>query len=167
VPSTDDFDDLVKKFRLLGVRDPEGWARSQVDECINQLHRALFLRQAWEFVVSEGDDGWMASEVAAAKDDPAGAYAGIGQALRRLLDAGADRRDLADLVRGMQGRLLFDLCHLLEDPGAVEPTLDGLGWSLVETDEDFEPTAEAISGLHESVLEMDPTGREMRPRPLN
>lgn len=167
MPSTDDFDDLVDKFRLLGVRDPEAWARSQLDEGINQLHRALFLRQAWECVVSEGDDGWMASEVAAAKADPSGSFAGVGQALRRLLDAGADRRDLADLVRGMQVRLLFDLCHLLEDPGAVEPALDGVSWSLVETDEDFEPTQEPISGLHESVLDMDPTGREMRPRPLN
>ena len=117
--------------------------------------------------MSEGEDSWLDAEADAAKRAPGRPFAGIGLAARRLLDAGAERRDLIDLVRGMQARLLFDLCYLLDDPAAVEPELEPLGWCLVETDEDFEPTQEVVGSLHESVLDMDPTGREMRPRPLN
>ena len=77
---------------------------------------------------------------------------------------GASREDIVDLTRGMQARLLFDICYLLADPSILESSVEDLGWALVETDEDFEPTGETISGLHESVLDTDPTGREMRPR---
>lgn len=165
--SSDDFDELVEKFRLLGVRDPESWARSQLEEGIPQLHRALFLRQAWARIVTEGDDSWLDAEASEAKRAPGSPFAGIGLAARRLLDAGAERRDLVDLVRGMQARLLFDMCYLLDDPAVAEPELESLGWCLVETDDEFEPTEKMVVGLHESVLDMDPTGREMRPRPLN
>lgn len=162
--SVNDFNELVAKFRLLGVSDPEAWARSQTSEGINQLHRALFLRQAWAKVIPEADDSWIDIEANAAEQAAAIPFAGVGLALRRLLDAGAQRRDLVDLVRGMQARLLVDFCYLLDDPAVVEPELDGVGWCLVETNDDFEPTENSIGGLHESVLETDPAGREMRPR---
>ncbi|PTT93122.1 hypothetical protein DBR42_00630 [Pelomonas sp. HMWF004] len=164
MPSPRDFDELVKLFRLIGMRDPESWARSQATEGINQLHRALFLRQAWAAVVSDTDDSWMDIELGNAQEGAEHPFAGIGLALERLLSSGADRRDLNDLVRGMQARLLSRLCYLLEDPSADEPELQTLGWCLVETDDDEEPTCKSIGGLHESVLDMDPTGREMRPR---
>lgn len=88
-------------------------------------------------------------------------FAGTAHALRRLLDAGADRSDLQTVVRGMQAELVFDLCYLLADPGVVEGN-DIVDWGLFELDENDEPGRE-ITGLHESVLETDPTGREMRP----
>jgi hypothetical protein len=62
----------------------------------------------------------------------------------------------------MRAQLLFEICRLLEDPSIPESSVDDLGWALVETDTDFEPMLEAISGLHESVLDTDPTRREMR-----
>ena len=155
---------LADLFSRLGARDPGSWASSQVHEGINQLHRFLFLRQAWSNVVPEADHGWMDAVMASAQADPDAPYAGVGAALQRLLQAGAARDDLADLVRGMQAQLLFSLCYLLEDPSLEEAEVAGVGWALVETDENFEPTGRTIGGLHESVLETDPTGREMRPR---
>ncbi len=62
-----------------------------------------------------------------------------------------------------QAELLFGLCYLLGDPGALEPEIAELGWTLQLLDED-ENMLGAIDGLHESVLQTDPTGREMRPR---
>jgi len=155
---------LRKLFARLGAKDPEAWARSQAQEGINQLHRFLFLRQAWGNVVSEGDHAWMDAALSRAEAYPDEPYAGIGGALKRLLKAGAARDDLSDLVRGMQAQLLFNLCYLLEDPSIGESGLSEVGWALVETDSKFEPTGTTIGGLHESVLELDPTGREMRPR---
>lgn len=123
-----------------------------------------FLRQAWECVVSEGDDAWIDLEVASSKQHPGQSFAGIGHALAKMQAKGVAREDMVDLVRGMQARLLFDFCYLLADPSLMESSVEDLGWALVETDEDFEPTGEVIASLHESVLDMDPTGREMRPR---
>jgi hypothetical protein len=57
---------------------------------------------------------------------------------------------------------LFGLCQLLEDPGEVEPEAADVAWSLFQVNDEGTPLA-AINGLHESVLETDPTGREMKP----
>ncbi len=159
-----DIEDLTELFRRLDASDPEGRARSQVNEGINQLHRYLFLRQAWSRVVTEGDQSWIDDAISNSTKRPDAPYAGIGHSLNRLLAAGASRNDLVDLARGMQARLLFDICYLLDDPSLEEPELADLGWSIVETGSDLEPTRNVIRGLHESVLETDPTKREMRPR---
>jgi len=60
--------------------------------------------------------------------------------------------------------MIFRLGYLLD--GADFSGLDELrdvSWALFQTDADGRPTGPAIGGLHESVLELDPTGREMRP----
>ena len=164
MPIPADFKELSGLFGRLGARDPDAWAKSQVDEGINQLHRFVFLRQAWERVVSEQDDRWMDAHISEAKNNPDQPFSGIGHALASMLAAGVPRQDVTDLVRGMQADLLFQICYLLEDPSIDEDEIEELGWSLVETDEDLQPTGKTIGGLHESVLGMDPTGREMRPR---
>jgi hypothetical protein len=87
----------------------------------------------------------------------------VGLALERLKGAGASDRDLTDLVRGKQAELLFSLCYLLEDPGIDEPEGQDVLWSLLQITEEGEIVG-PMSGLHESVLETGPTGREMPPR---
>jgi hypothetical protein len=157
---------LTALFEKLGARDPEAWAESQLDEDIPQLARFLFLRQAWRSVVDESDSSWIANAIASAESKPQAPYAGVGHALRQLRDRGATDAELTDLVRGMQAELLFQLCYLLEDPGDVEPEVADVAWCLVQVDDDGNVLAN-IEGLHESVLETDPTGHEMRPRPTN
>jgi hypothetical protein len=163
VPNT--LDELTALFRRLGASDPESWAKSQAREGINQLHRYLFLRQAWSYVLPDGDTQWIDHRIARADERPNEPYAGVGHCLKRLLAAGADRGDISELVRAMQAEMLGSICYLLDDPGLDDADLSHIGWVLVETDADFNPTDRPISGLHESVLETDPTGREMRPRP--
>jgi hypothetical protein len=155
---------LSALFKKLGAPDPDGWASSQIEEGIPQLARFLFLRQAWRAIVDESDFNWISGAIARAESRPEEPYAGVGHALRRLRALGASDEDLTDLVRGMQAELLFSLCYLLEDPGEVEPEAADTSWALVQTDGDGNVLA-TIGGLHESVLETDPTGREMRPRP--
>ena len=159
-----DVKELSEVFARLGARDPESWASSQVAEGIEQLHRFVFLRQAWARILADKDTGWIAARIKQAKADPRAPYAGVGLALARCTDMGVDPQDLTDIVRGMQVELLFSLCYMLEDPGFAEGEVEDIGWSLVVADENCQPTARQINGLHESVLETDPTGREMRPR---
>jgi hypothetical protein len=156
--------DLVATFRKLGARDPEGWAQSQLEEGIPQLARFLFLRQAWQHIVKESDPGWIESSIQRARTHPAEPYAGVGHALLKLRARGATHEEITDVVRGMQAELLFSLCYLLEDPGEVEPEVEDVAWALVQVDAEGTVLG-VIGGLHESVLETDPTGREMRPRP--
>jgi len=165
MPVPSDPKKLAALFERLGASNPEDWAGSQSREGINQLHRYLFLRQAWSKVIPDGDFSWCKAEIAKSNEDPKAPYAGIGLALERLLSMGASESDLSEVVRGMQAYLLAEFCELLDDPALEEdPEIADLGWCLVETSPSFEATSVPIGCLHESVLETDPTGREMRPR---
>ena len=125
--------------------------------------RFLFLRQAWMQVVKEDDSTWIERRIARSERHPDEPYAGVGHALARLRNRGATSEEITDLVRGMQAELLFSVCYLLEDPGEVEEEVAHIAWALVQVDAEGN-ALEHLSGLHESLLETDPTGREMRPR---
>ena len=151
--------ELADLFDKLGAQDPAGWAHSQVSEGIPQLARFLFLREAWKLVVKETDLSWI-SEVGQTKGDGPGDA--IGPAINRLMSANVSREDLSIVVRVMQWRLLSGLCCLVDDPGVLEREVDDIAWRLFQVDEDGRPIV-ALGCLIESVLETDPTGREMRP----
>lgn len=163
-----DLNKLIELFRKLGAPNPEGWARSQHEEGINQLHRFLFLREAWKGVVSESDDSWIDANIEASKIRPDVPFAGLGQAMGRMLEKNVDRKDIVDLVRAIQVLTISDMCYILDCPELDEPELEEHGWALAEVvmNDDFEIqyTGRTINALHESVLSLDPTGREMRPR---
>jgi len=153
-------------FRAWGAQDPEAWARSQVEEGFNQWARFVFLHQAWQSVIADGDTTWINSLIREADQRPRDPGAAAGPALRRMLVAGVAPEDIADVVRVMQGQLLFNIAYQLSDPGVVQYPSDKMprvNWELFEVDEDGKPI-ETIAVLHESVLDTDPTGREMRPR---
>jgi hypothetical protein len=157
---------LTRLFAKLGAPDPAAWAESQLAEGIPQLARFLFLRQAWRHVLVEDDTAWIEEWIGESRRSPDAPFAGVGTALARLRATGASDDDLTELARGMQAQLLFSLCHQFDDPGELEPEVQDVLWALVQINEDGEILGQ-ISGLHESVLETDPTGREMRPRPVD
>lgn len=161
-----DLAQLTKLFDDLGAPDPAGWARSQIDEGLPQLARYLFLRQAWRCIVPDDDFRWIDAAIARANTGPDEPYSGAGLALARLREKGASDEELTDLVRAMQAELLAGVCHLLDDPGEMEDAVSDIAWSLVQVD-DAGTALQTLGGLHESVLETDPTGREMRPRPAD
>lgn len=159
--------DPTRRWRLFERLDgigPDAWTASELGEGINQPHHFRFVRQGWARVAAEDDDSWVEEHIRAAKANPGAPVAGIGLVLDRLVAAGVWRDDLTDVVGGMQGEPLFDLCDLVDDPSRVDVELADIRGSLVEIDGEWEPTDRAMGGLHESVLETDPTGRERRPR---
>ena len=158
---------LTEIFRAMGAKDPEGCASSHVNEGFAQLARFCFLKQAWTHVRDDADTDW-AHRVAGTAADPDGPLGGLAPALKRILDKGADPADVLEVVRVMQYELLFGLLYQLGCP-ELDFLPEGAGhidWALFQTNEQGEPIA-PLHGLHESVLSMDPTGREMRPKARN
>ena len=152
--------ELVELFARLGASNPAEWARSQIRENIPQLARFLFLRQAWRLVVRNDDSTWIRAQISADPTQPGG---GAGTALKRLLAQGASEADLTTVVRVMQWRILSSLCYLLDDPGDLEDEVKDIAWRLFQVNDKDEPVA-VLAGLHESVLETEPSGAEMRLR---
>ena len=159
-----DIDRLTALFAKLGARDAESWAQSQIEEGIPQLQRFLFLRQAWRNVLEEHSTDWIERHIEEFERYPDGPYAGVGAALKRCLAKGVSRQDLSEVARGLQAQMLFGLCFTLDDPDFPEEELRDLSWGLFQVDAEDKPIPPRIGGLHESVLDTDPTGREMRPR---
>ena len=157
---------LTEAFEKIGVEDPADCARYQLERNVPELARLSFIKAAWDGVVNEGDTGWIQRQLEDFRRDPNGVGNGAGRALERLLKLGAKPEDLTDLVRSMQYETLFAVCYVADNCGDDyrNPLSPKEHWHLV-LGEDCPPSHLDVGGLHESVLQMDRTGREMRPRP--
>ena len=157
--------ELTAMFSRLGASDPAGWAHSQVAEGIPQLLRFLFLKGAWRGVKADGDTTWIGAEVERASSKPDRPYAGLGLGLKHCLDRGVDPVVLNEMMRCAQAAMIFHIGYMLDESpdSGDEVDLEDVSWGLFQFDHDGHPQGTAIAGLHESVLETDPTGREMRP----
>jgi hypothetical protein len=155
---------LTELFRALGARSPEEWAQSQVAGGIPQLLRFLFLKSAWENIPAEGDTMWIERAIKSATANPDQPYSGLGQALARCRTSGVSDQDLNEMARCLQVQMLFSISYLIDGPAYFPKSLEDVSWGLFQVAEDGRPIGNQIAGLHESVLEFDPTGREMRPR---
>ncbi|MER8033997.1 hypothetical protein [Streptomyces hydrogenans] len=136
---------LRTQFEALGATDAPDWARSEIDENQPQLARFVLLRSLWRGAI----DGWAGP----------GALEQVAAA-RRLLDAGADRDDLELLARAVAYEAVFATVDELDCGADVNVPGVDVGWALVESGEDGSPTGRRLSGLHEELLTMDPSGRD-------
>jgi hypothetical protein len=152
---------LTDIFRQHGADDPESWARSQLEEGIPQLAIFCFAKALWEGIIDEDDSSWIGVDIEWAKSKPNAPCAQSGRALEEMLAKGVSKLAIIDLIRVYQFNALYHACSLLDGSRIVDlPVKD---WTLHQVDERGEPLA-TIQGLHEVLLGLDPTGREMRPR---
>ena len=163
------YEELLATFKKLGIKNPELYAKAEVDENLPTLAGYLFVRQAWRCGVIREDDpfwtGLAAQDPGTQPEEPEHpneACGGFGAALNRIMNKGVDPQDLIEVIRDVQYEALFDFCKLLWDPGDIEPEAKDVGWGLFEVDQEGNPLR-PMHGLYESVLGLDPTGREMRP----
>ncbi|WP_329562037.1 hypothetical protein [Kitasatospora sp. NBC_01266] len=136
---------LRAQFETLGAADGADWARSEISEDLPHLARFLLLRGLWRSPI----DGWA---------DP-GALDQL-PAARRLLAAGADRADLVLLARAVAYESVFATLDELDAGGDVNVSDVGVGWVVMEAGEDGSSSGRCLSGLHEELLTMDPSGRD-------
>jgi len=163
MPIPESEEKLTALFRELGASSPEIWARSQISEGIPQLLRFLFLKSAWKNIPGEGESAWIARAIDDAKSNPDRPYAGLGIALAHCKEKGVSDQNLTEIARCLRAQMLFHVCYLIDGPAHMPPALDDVSWGLFQVNEEGQPVGQQIAGLHESVLEFDPTDREMRP----
>jgi hypothetical protein len=145
---------LRDTFARRGADDPEGWARSEVNEDIAQLTRYLFLRATWrrmEWAVREA----LSSESA-----------------RRLMASGCDLATMESVVKAAVLDVSFNVCFLLDSPDGTSWPEGGTHrsdiephdrrWRLMEVAPDGSLTGRDVGGLHESLRDTDPTLNDAR-----
>lgn len=154
--------ELTNIFKTLGADEPESWAESQIDEGIPQLARFLFLKGAWDNVVPD-NESWIDNILANHKKDEHEPFNGLGESILKMIECGVPKKYITELARCIGAEMIQSIAYQLEDPDSVSGN-EYVNWALVEIDDD-ENIIGSIDGLHESVLESDPSGREMAPRP--
>ena len=129
---------LVDRLRMMGVQ------RIVFHEAMDQASNRTDDDALEAALARAKGKVWLDAAGADARTRPDGAFADAGQALARLLAAGADRGDIGAVARVAAYEAVFSLLYMLGDPG-----VDGGEAAL----------------LHESLLSADPSGREGRPAP--
>lgn len=104
--------------------------------------REEFLSLVWEDINLAMQEHWIENNIRQSEREPDAPFAEVGDALKRLLACGAERRDLSLLVRQAAYEAAFDTLYRINDPG-----VDG----------------DDIHMLHEELLSADPSGKDGRP----
>jgi hypothetical protein len=105
--------------------------------------REDFLKQMWGEVINPAmQEHWIDNVIQESERRPDSPFADLGPTLKRLLAAGADRRDLSLIARHAAYEAVFGTLYSLSDPG-------------IDDNE--------VEMMHESLLSADPSGREGRP----
>jgi hypothetical protein len=150
-------EDLVEAFRALGAVDPEALASSQLEEGLPQLHLFAFLKRLWDQVADTRSAKWIRQTIDQAEglgaDDP---QAAAGPALRRMLDAGVDPKDVLKVVWCAQAEMIYNVAFQLDDPGFAVAQLPRHGgmqeedalWGLFAVNEEGKPR-KLLEGFHE------------------
>ena len=108
------------------------------------MARFLILRRLWGLAI----DGWSAETIPRLP------------AARRLLHAGGDRGDVVRVMRAAAYEATFAILYHVAY-GSDDEAPEGLpGWQLMELDGEGRHTGRAIDALYESLLTMDPSGRD-------
>ncbi|ABZ94646.1 Hypothetical protein LBF_2149 [Leptospira biflexa serovar Patoc strain 'Patoc 1 (Ames)'] len=152
--------ELINIFAKLNAPNPKLWAESQIEEGIPQLARYLFLKGAWEGVVPD-NEVWIDNILQSNKKDNNLPYGGLNIAIRKMLECGVPKKYITEFARCIAAEMIFHIGYLIADSSSVKGN-EYVDWALVQIDNEGNIIG-PISGLHESVLETDPTGNEMRP----
>ena len=134
--------DLVKKFAMLGVPDPESWAGSQTREGIDQISRATMLR-AMADIVQESEGMVKLFREADWVIDP------VRNAANRLSISDEATEDISTVAKAAVYHALSSVMVLSDGSAVIENNPENVEIGLFKLDENFEPKSQ-INGLHES-----------------
>jgi len=156
--------ELISKLRDLGADRPELWARAEVSaEASPQLVRFLILRKFWPLLIdgwSRDPDSWMGRMIEAAERNPKGHFADAGLAMKRMKACGVSVADIVSVLRMASFEAAFGVLDLFDEGCDLDAPPDFPTWCIMEADPDGNLTGRHITSLHESLLTMDPSGRD-------
>jgi len=134
-------DALVTTMRNAGAREPEEWARSEVEEDIAQAARFSFLRAVWRDL-----DQWR-------NEATTEAY------LAELDVDAAVRERLGGVLAKVALQAALDVVMVLDNEEDVGSVDELPGWRLMELDTEGNLSGRDVGGLHESFYDVDPRDR--------
>jgi hypothetical protein len=124
-----------------------------------------FARSLWLMVPSEDDLSWVRRIAALPfKAQPLGDY---GALVKRMLECGLSEYEIARFAKIVGYETAFSVAYLLEDPAAgfaANSNPEHVSWALFQTNQNVATPIAPLCGVHELLLSMDPSGREMRPK---
>ena len=134
---------LTQRLRELGAPDPEEWASSELSEGIPQTAAFVALRNLWPDLIHPWRDAEVLARVPAS---------------RALLDAGVAPEAVSQaMCLAAFPRVIGTLWELT---GGGEIPAGAPSVRLIEIAPDGTATGREVSGLHESLLSLDPSGEE-------
>jgi hypothetical protein len=147
-------DRMIALLERFGAKNPVRWVSSEMRENIPQVARFLFLHQIRSQLINNYSYGGL-QEPVPINMRPAEIEAKGEEAYRRLIDSGANQKDIEDVARGEVGRTVWDFICLLD--GVLESEYDDIDdaprWMLAEVTGPIgegELTGRCLDGLHES-----------------
>ncbi len=152
-----------------GCAEAEALVATEITDNRPAVTRWLFLQQLWPGIIDgyAASTEWIDRFITQTTADPTGSFADAGHAMKRMVAAGVPTTDIAQVMRFAAYEAVFGVLSFIDD-GFVQniegEEVEGRGWALVETDAEGELTGRTLDGLHESLLSMDPSGREGRPK---
>lgn len=160
---------LRARLRELGADIPDRRVRGAVLRnyalvAVHGLTRRVWLSIAEPWLRREPEEWWPFVDFERFPDppeDPDKAHRLPAYAMRRILDAGADREDLKEVVRYAVEDVLMDVMNLL-NAGHNWERKDLPGWRLMEVDTDGELTGRKLGDLVNGWMDAYPW-REPRP----
>lgn len=128
----------------------------------------VFLRGVWRRIIpSVADLSWVQRTASLPAED--GPLGDVGPIVRKMLDGGVSEADIARFAQIIGYETALGLCYHVEDPiasyeGIPTNADDEIAWGLFLVDPTTGEPCDPLGGLCESILSMDPSGREMRPQ---
>jgi hypothetical protein len=123
----------------------------------------IFARSVWLQLPDEEDTRWVRRMAEMPRSEqPCGDE---GALIKRMLDCGLTEYEIARFAKLACYDAAFSLTYMLGDPGAgIEGMkVDRVEWRLFQTSSAGE-AREQMYGMHEFLLQLDPSGRDMRPK---
>ena len=152
---------MIQRMTELGTPDPQEWVQSEIEENIPQMASFLVLRNLWREIDAWRDQNtWMPQMVTESEENPHGFFADAGIALKRMQESGISMNDVGCVARFVAYSTTFSVLNRIDEGCDPEAAEDVPGWVLAETNSEGEGTGRVIAGLHESILLLDPSGRE-------
>jgi len=125
----------------------------------------IFARSVWSLLPDEEDTRWVRSMAARPLNvtQPCGDE---GALIKRMLDCGLSEYEIARFAKLVSYEVAFGLTYMLGDAGAGIEGMkrDRIDWALFVTGTSSDDPKERMYGMHELLLQLDPSGREMCPR---
>lgn len=129
-------DALTEQFRSLGVNDPDGWARSQQSEGIDQISRATLLR-ALADIIADAPYFWNGQTGPHAADQ-------VRLAAARIAASDVSPDDLALVLQATTWEVVFSILSLLDSASEPEINPADLSFGVFALDEDGSPLDEPL-----------------------